>query len=100
MATELKAPTIGGNITPQMPKEPPKEVLEQTFSLDPSIKIGEHSGQTISNEDGKNIEPVVTPKVEEEVKPATETKIDTDVPVKEEVNREEVKIEEAKKEVD
>src|ERR1017187_8278883 len=70
MATELKAPTIGGNITPQMPKEPPKEVLEQTFSLDPSIKIGEHSGQTISNDEGKKIETVVTPKVEVVVKPA------------------------------
>src|ERR1017187_160472 len=95
MATELKAPTIGGNITPQMPKEPPKEVLEQTFSLDPSIKIGEHSGQTISNDEGKKIETVVPAKEEVAIPAKEEVKVD--VPVKEEVKKEEVK-EEVKKE--
>src|ERR1017187_328884 len=93
---KLTAPAIGSNITPQMPREPPKEVLAQNFSLDPEIKIGEQGGQSISNDEGKKIETVI-PDKEKEVK-LPEPKVDVDVPVKEEV-KEEVKKEEPKKEV-
>ena len=83
---DIKSATVGSGITPQMPKEPPKEVLEQTFTLDPSIKIGEGSGQTITGESGKEIKPVV-----EEVKkePVQEDKVEDVTPRKEEVKVEE-----------
>lgn len=91
---DIKSAAVGSGITPQMSKEPPKEILEQTFTLDPSIKIGEGSSQTITGDSGKEIKPVVEEVKKEE--PVVETKVD--VPVKEEVKKEEtvVKKEEPK----
>ena len=81
-------------MTPQMSKEPPKEILEQTFTLDPSIKIGEASSQTITGDSGQTIKPATEEVKKEE--PVIETKVDA--PVKEEVKKEEtvVKKEEPK----
>jgi hypothetical protein len=73
MDLEIK-PTAGKNLTPSLPKEPPKELKEMTFTTPPMEMMGEAQGTL--KIDGTEVKTDPAPVTEQKVEPKTEEKVE------------------------